>query len=223
MPAPPVTTDAPIRVLVADDHVIVRLGLVTLVGRQRDMQVIGQAASGTEAVALHRAHRPEVTLMDLRMPGCGGVDAIRTICAEEPQARVIVLTIHKGDEAVYQALRAGARGYLLKDAPGQEIVAAIRQVAAGERCIPPEIADRLAERIRHPDLSRREIQVVGLMAGGSSNKEMAHTLGVSPATIKNQVASLLAKLGAHDRTHAVALAIERGILNLEDVATGRPQ
>jgi two-component system, NarL family, response regulator len=221
MPPAPLSQAARIRVLVADDHVIVRLGLVTLVSRQRDMQVIGQASSGPEAVALHRAHRPEVTLMDLRMPGGGGVEALGAICAEEPQARIVVLTIHKGDEAVYQALRAGARGYLLKDAPGEEIVAAIRQVAAGERCIPPEIAGRLAERIRHPDLSRREIQVLGLLAGGSSNKEMAQSLGVSPATIKNQVASLLAKLDAHDRTHAVALAIERGILDLEDVAAGR--
>jgi two-component system NarL family response regulator len=217
-----VTTVSPIRVLVADDHLIVRLGLVTLVNRQRDMQAIGQAGNGLEAAALYRTHRPDVTLMDLRMPGCGGVEAIGAICAEDPQARVIVLTIHKGDEAVYQALRAGARGYLLKDAPGEEIVAAIRGVGAGERCIPPEIADRLAERIRHPDLSRREVQVLGLLAGGASNKEMAGRLGVSPATIKNQVASLLAKLEAHDRTHAVALAIERGILDLEAAAAGRP-
>jgi two-component system, NarL family, response regulator len=204
-------------VLVVDDHVIVRLGLATLVNRQRDMQVVGQASSGTHAVELHGEHRPDVILMDLRMPGHGGVEAIGAICAQDPRARVIVLTIHKGDEAVYQALRAGARGYLLKDAPGQEIVAAIRLVFAGERCIPPEIADRLAERLCHPDLSPREVQILRQLASGGSNKEMAARLGVSLGTIKNQVASALVKLGAYDRTHAVALALARGILDLDQV------
>jgi DNA-binding NarL/FixJ family response regulator len=207
-------------VLVADDHVIVRLGLATLVNRQRDMQVVGQASSGADAVELYRAHRPDVTLMDLRMPGHGGVEAIAAICAQDPQARVIVLTIHKGDEAVYQALRAGARGYLLKDAPGQEIVAAIRMVFGGGRCIPPEIASRLAERLCHPDLSAREVQILRQLANGASNQEMADRLGVSLGTIKNQVASVLVKLGAHDRTHAVALALERGILDLDQVGPG---
>jgi two-component system NarL family response regulator len=207
-------------VLVADDHVIVRLGLATLVNRQRDMQVVGQASSGADAVELYRAHRPDVTLMDLRMPGHGGVEAITAICAQDPQARIIVLTIHKGDEAVYQALRAGARGYLLKDAPGQEIVAAIRVVFGGERCIPPEIAGRLAARLRHPDLSPREVQILRQLANGASNQEMADRLGVSLGTIKNQVARVLVKLGAHDRTHAVALALERGILDLDQVGPG---
>ncbi|HEX6737964.1 MAG TPA: response regulator transcription factor, partial [Vicinamibacteria bacterium] len=208
---------ATIRVLVADDHVIVRLGLATLVNRQRDMQVVGQASTGADAVELYRRHHPDVTLMDLRMPGHGGVEAITAICADDPGARVIVLTIHKGDEAVYQALRAGARGYLLKDAPGQEIVAAVRTVHGGERCIPPEIADRLAERLAHRDPSPREVQVLRELANGASNKELAGRLGVSVGTIKNQVASVLDKLGAHDRTHAVALALERGILDLDEV------
>jgi two-component system NarL family response regulator len=216
-----VSKAAAIRVLVADDHLIVRLGLVTLVDRQRDMQVVAQAANGEQAVALYRAERPDVALLDLRMPRKGGVETIAEICRGDPQARLIVLTIHRGDEAVYRALKAGASGYLVKDAPGEEIVAAIRTVHGGGRCIPPEVADRLVDHIRLPSPSPREVQVLRLLANGASNKEMAARLAVSPATIKNQVASILAKLEAHDRTHAVALALERGILDLDDLAARR--
>jgi len=215
-----VSEPQPIRVLVADDHLILRLGLVTLINGEPDMRVVAEASSGRHVVDLFRAHRPDVTLMDLRMPGQGGVDAIATICAEEPGARIIVLTIHKGDEAVYQALKAGARGYLLKDVPCEEILAAIRAVHEGRRCIPPAIAARMAERIRHDDLTPREIDVLKLIARGFSNKQIGDRLGIAEATVKNRVVSLLAKLGVQDRTHAVTLALERNIIDLEEVDVG---
>ena len=212
----------PIRVLVADDHLILRLGLVTLVNGETDMRVVAEAATGTQVVDLFRQHRPDITLMDLRMPGLNGVEAISAICAEDPEARVIVLTIHKGDEAVYQALRAGARGYLLKDIATDDILAAIRSVHDGRRCIPPAIAARMAERIRHSDLTPREIDVLKLIAKGFSNKQIGDRLGIAEATVKNHVVSLLGKLGVQDRTHAVTLALERNIIDLEDVDVDDP-
>jgi two-component system, NarL family, response regulator len=205
------------RVLVADDHFVLRLGLVTLINDESDMEVVAEAANGQELIDLFRTHRPDVVLMDLRMPGHTGDEVIAAVCAQDPDARIIVLTIHKGDEAVYQALRAGARGYLLKDVPTQEILAAIRSVHAGEQCIPPAIAARVAQRIRKADLSPREVTVVKLIAAGLSNKEIGDRLGVSDATAKKHVTGLLAKLGVRDRTHAVTLSLERGIIDLDDV------
>ena len=206
-----------VRVMVADDHLIVRLGLVALINTQADMRVVAQAASGVEAVEMFRAHRPDVTLMDLRMPGKDGVDAIADIRAEDRGARVIVLTIHAGDEAVYRALRAGARGYLLKTVSGEEIVQAIRAVQAGQSWIPEEIAGLAAERMQQPPISAREVQVLRLIAQGCSNKRIADELAVSESTVRNHVASLLEKLAADDRTHAVTVALERGIIDLADV------
>jgi DNA-binding NarL/FixJ family response regulator len=206
---------APIRILAADDHVVVRLGLVALIDRQEDMKVVAQAASGRHAVEMYRAHRPDVTLMDLRMPGGSGVEAIEAICREDAKARIIVITIHSGDEAVFQALRAGAQGYLLKDTPGPEILAAIRGVHAGQPCLPPAIAAAMAERLRTPELSGREIAILKLIARGYSNKRIADELEVSASTVKNHVASLMMKLGADDRAHAVTLALERNIIDLE--------
>jgi DNA-binding NarL/FixJ family response regulator len=208
----------PIRLIVADDHLILRLGLVTLINGEPDMRVVAEASSGQEVIELVRVHHPDVTLMDLRMPGLGGVEAIAAVCAEDPAARIIVLTIHKGDEAVYRALRAGARGYLLKDVPCEEILAAIRTVHEGGRCIPPAIAARMAERIRHTDLTPREVDVLKLIAKGCSNKQVGERLGIAEATVKNHVVSLLGKLGVQDRTHAVTLALERSIIHLEEVA-----
>jgi two-component system NarL family response regulator len=212
-----VSQPAPIRVLVADDHLIVRLGLVALINSQSDMTVAAQASSGSDAVALHAQHKPDVTLMDLRMPGQDGVEAIESIRRVEPAARVIVLTIHAGDEAVYRALRAGARGYLLKTVSGEEIVAAIRAVRAGNQWIPEEIADLAAERMQQPPLSVREIDVLKRIAKGLSNKRIAEELDVSESTVRNHVASLLDKLGADDRTHAVTVALDRGIIDLAGV------
>jgi len=217
-----VTDAQPIRVLVADDHLILRLGLVTLISGEPDMQVVAEASSGQQVIELFRTHRPDVTLMDLRMPGLGGVEAIAAICRTDPEARIIVLTIHKGDEAVYQALRAGARGYLLKDVPCEEILAAIRAVHEGRRCIPPVIAARMAERILHSELTPREIDVLKLIARGLSNRQIGERLGISEATVKNHVVSLLGKLGVQDRTHAVTLALERNIIELEEVDVQEP-
>jgi two-component system NarL family response regulator len=206
------------KLLVADDHLVLRLGLVTLINDEPDMEVVAEAANGQELIERFRQHRPDVVLMDLRMPGHTGEEVIAAVCAEDQDAKIIVLTIHKGDEAVYQALRAGARGYLLKDVPTQQILAAIRSVYAGEQCIPPDIASRVAQRIRKADLSPREVNVLKLIAAGLSNKEIGDRLGVSDATAKKHVTGLLAKLNVRDRTHAVTLALERGIIDLEDVA-----
>jgi two-component system NarL family response regulator len=208
-------TDQPTRVLVADDHLIVRLGLVTLINNQPDMHVVAEAANGQEVVELSRIHRPDVILMDLRMPGLSGDEVIAAVRAADPTARIVVLTIHKGDEAVYQTLRAGAEGYLLKDVPGREIVEAIRTVHAGGQCIPPAIAAQLAARLRKAELSPREIEVLKLIANGLSNKEVASQLGVTEATAKKHMTGVLAKLGAKDRTHALRLGLERGIITLD--------
>jgi two-component system NarL family response regulator len=202
-------------VLVADDHLVVRLGLVTLINNQPDMEVVAEAANGQEVVELAAAQRPHVILMDLRMPGLSGGEVIAALVAADRAARVIVLTIHKGDEAVYQALRAGAQGYLLKDVPAKEIVEAIRDVHAGRQCIPPGIASQLAERLRKAELSPREIEVLKLIAHGLSNKEVANELGVTEATAKKHMTGVLTKLGAKDRTHALRLGLERGIITLE--------
>jgi len=209
---PPAT---PIRVLVADDHIVVRLGLVTLINNQPDMQVVAEAANGQEVIDLVRQHKPHVILMDLRMPGLSGDQTIAAVCAENSGARVIVLTIHKGDEAAYQALRAGARGYLIKDTPTKEIVAAIRDVHAGKQRIEPAIAEQVAQRIGKAGLSAREIDVLKLIANGLSNKEVANELGVTEATAKKHMTSVLTKLDAKDRTHAVRIGLERGIISLE--------
>jgi two-component system, NarL family, response regulator len=206
-----------IRVLVADDHVVVRLGLVTLINRQPDMQVVAEASSGQEVLTRWRATRPDVGLLDLRMPGMTGVEATREIRAEDPKARIIVLTIHKGDDAVYRALRAGAQGYLLKDVRSKDLLAGIRSVYEGQPCLPPEITARVLKRIRYPELTEREVKVVKLVAKGLSNREIAHSLNVSEATAKSDVASVLSKLGAQDRTHAVTVALARNIIDLDDL------
>jgi DNA-binding NarL/FixJ family response regulator len=205
----------PIRVLVADDHMVVRMGLATIIGHETDMTVVAEAANGQEILQLTREHKPDVIVMDLRMPGLPGDQVIAALCAEDPKARIIVVTIHKGDEAAFQALRAGARGYLLKDAPTDDIVAGIRTVFAGGRCIPPAIADQVAQRIGRTGLSPRETEVLKLIAEGLSNKEVARELGVTEATAEKHMTSLLTKLGAKDRTHAVRLGLERGIIDLE--------
>ena len=208
-------TDRPIRVIVADDHIVVRLGLVTLINNQPDMLVVAEAANGQEVIALARAHRPDIVLMDLRMPGLAGDQTIAAVCGENAAVRVIVLTIHKGDEAAYQALRAGARGYLIKDTPTKEIVAAIREVHAGKQHIEPAIAEQVAQRLGKTGLSAREVDVLKLIANGLSNKEVVNELGVTEATAKKHMTSVLTKLDAKDRTHAVKIGLERGIITLD--------
>jgi DNA-binding NarL/FixJ family response regulator len=208
-------SDHPLRILVAEDQAIVRDGLAALVGYQRDMQIVGCAADGEEAVRLYRELRPDVTLMDLRMPRLGGVEAIEAICATDPEARVLVLTTFDGDEDVYRSLRAGARGYLLKDAGTEELIGAIRTVGKGERYIPAAVAQRLADRaMAGPPLSEREVEVLRLVAAGKTNKEIASALFIAEGTVKTHLNTIHEKLGVRDRTEAVMVALRRGMLRI---------
>ncbi len=205
----------PIRVLLADDHAVVREGLAAMIGRRPDMEVVAEAENGVRAVELARQHRPDVILMDLRMPQMGGVEALSAIRAEQPGARVIVLTTFDGDEDIYRALQAGAQAYLLKDTPRDELLDAIRAVHQGLRRIPPEVAAKLAERVTAPDLTPRELDVLRLVALGQSNKEIAAALTIAEGTVKIHVNNLLGKLGAASRTQAVTEALKRGLIHLD--------
>lgn len=207
---------APITVLIADDHPIVREGLHAVLTDQPDLAVVAQAASGAEAVELALAHRPDVILMDLRMPGLNGVEAIAGIRAQWPQAHVIVLTTYDGDEDIYRALQTGAQAYLLKDTPRAELLEAVRAVARGQRRLPPEVAARLMERMGTEALTEREVDVLRLMARGRSNKAIGAELAISEGTVKYHVVNILGKLGADDRTQAVTIALQRGILHLDE-------
>jgi two-component system NarL family response regulator len=208
-------TTARIRVLVADDHPIVRAGLATVVSQQLGLELVGEAADGAEAVAIVRDRRPDVVLMDLRMPRMDGVTAIRRIKAEFPDVRVLALTTYEGDADIYRALEAGARGYLTKDMLLTEVLSAIRAVHRGERVIPTPIAARLAEFTPRVDLTERETEVVRLVARGLSNREIAGVIGRSDETVKLHLKNIFSKLGVADRTEAVTLAISRGILHLD--------
>jgi len=202
------------RILVVDDHFIVRDGFAAMLETEPDMAVAGQARSGEEAIELFRRVRPDVTLMDLRMPGMGGVEAIRAIRREFPDSRVIVLTTYDGDEDIYRALEAGAQAYLLKDMLCDEILAAIRAVHAGQRRIPAAVGTRLAESMTGQDLSEREQRVLELVATGKSNKEIAAALETTEATVEGHMTSILGKLGVTDRTQAVITALRRGLVHL---------
>jgi DNA-binding NarL/FixJ family response regulator len=208
------TPAAPIRILVVDDHNVVRQGIVSLIKSVSDMTVVAEASDGKQATALFRDHRPDVTIMDLRLPVMSGVDAIKQIRGEFPAARIIVLTTFDGDEDIYRALQAGARGYLLKDMFGDDLMDAIRTVHAGRTRIPPPIAQRLADRMGGPDLTPREMDVLKLIVGGRSNKEIGRELFISEATVKTHINSLLGKLGVTDRTQAATSALQRGIVHL---------
>ncbi|MCU0250425.1 MAG: response regulator transcription factor [Vicinamibacterales bacterium] len=205
---------APTRIMIADDHPVVREGFAAMIGTEPDMTVVAQARSGEEAIDLFRRVRPDVTLMDLRMPGMGGVEAIRTIRREFPASRLIVLTTYDGDEDIYRALEAGAQAYLLKDMICDEILAAIRAVHAGQRRIPAAVGTRLAERMTALGLSEREQRVLDLVATGKSNKEIAAALEITEATVKGHMTNVLGKLGVTDRTQAVITAIRRGLVHL---------
>ncbi len=204
-----------LRVILADDHPIVREGLQAVIDDQPDMVVVGQAASGADAVALALRERPDVILMDLRMPEMNGVEAISAIRAQWPDAHVIVLTTYDGDEDIYRAIQAGALAYLLKDTPRAELLDAIRVVARGQKRIPPDVATRLVERISAPALTEREVDVLRLMANGRSNKAIGVELHISEGTVKFHVNNILGKLQVEDRTQAVTVALQRGILHLD--------
>ncbi len=203
-----------IRIIVVDDQAVVRQGFVSLIGTVPDIKVVAEGTNGREAVALYREHRPDVVLMDLRMPVMGGVEAIAALRREWPDAKVIVLTTYDGDEDIYRSLQAGAQGYLLKDMFFEELEAAIRTVHAGGRKIPGVVAERLAGRMGGSDLTGRELEVLELIVRGRSNKEIGADLRISEATVKSHINSILGKLGVTDRTQAATTALQRGIVHL---------
>ena len=209
------TNDAcPIRILCVDDHALVRDGIASLLGSQEDMRVVAEAGTGLEALEEFRKHRPDITLMDLRMPDMNGIDAMIAIFNNFPNARFIVLTTYSGDVEIVRALRAGAQAYLLKGHLRKELFETIRNVHDGRRRIPPEIASQIANHTADSSLSIREIDVLQLIAAGNANKLVADKLSISEDTVKGHVKSILSKLDAHDRTHAVTIAMKRGIIEL---------
>jgi len=205
----------PIRILIADDHPIVREGLVAIIQRRTDMTVVGEAATGREAVELYHQMKPDIILMDLRMPEMDGVEAIQAIRGKDPNARIIILTTYDSDEDIYRGLRSGARAYLLKDAGREALLEAIRAVHAGKALIPGHVAAKLAERMMEPDLTPREIEVLNLLAQGKTNRQIARELGVALGTVKSHVNNILTKMGAEDRTQAATLAIKRGLIRVD--------
>ena len=202
-----------IRILAVDDHALLRKGLAAVVNAEPDMKLVAEGSNGEEAVEKFRIHRPDVTLMDLQMPGLNGIEATIRILSEFPDARIIVLTTYNGDAQVLRALRAGARAYLLKG-HDRELIETIHAVFKGQKRIPPEVAAELAEHATDDELSAREIEVLQLIAVGNSNKQIADLLFLAEATIKSRVSNILSKLGASDRAHAVTIALKRGIIEL---------
>lgn len=203
-----------IRILAVDDHPLLRKGIAALVNTESDMKLVAEASNGEEAVESFRLHRPDVTLMDLQLPGLNGIEAIDRILSEFPDARIIVLTTYTGDAQVLRALRAGARAYILKGHVHRELLETIRSVHAGRKKIPPDIATELAEHAAEDELSSREIEVLRLIAAGNSNKEIADQLCIGETTVKCHVSNILSKLSANDRAHAVTIGLKRGIIAL---------
>ena len=201
-------------VMVADDHPVVRAGMMTIIEQEPDMRVVAQAKDGEEAVALHRRYRPGVTLMDLKMPGMDGVQAIEEIRRETPGAKIVVMTTYDGDEDIYRALRAGARGYLLKSATAEEVTAGLRAVEAGSKHLSPDLAAKLLERMYNDALTERELEVLRLLVAGKTNGEIATTLFIADATVKFHLGNIFTKLGVTDRTQAVTTALRRGFVRL---------
>ncbi|HEX8312884.1 MAG TPA: response regulator transcription factor [Chthoniobacteraceae bacterium] len=204
-----------IRLLVVDDHLPFRLGMVAMLNDEPDMRVVADARDGMEAIALYRTHCPDVVLMDLRLPGMSGVETTLALREEFPTCRIIVITTFDGDEDIYRALQSGAQSYLLKDMLAEEMIGVIRSVQAGKPQIPAAVAGRLAERMRRPELTAREHEVVHLLVRGRSNKEMATHLGVSEETVKTHLKGLFVKLGVRDRTQAAIYALQHGIVHLD--------
>jgi two-component system, NarL family, response regulator len=206
---------APIRVIAVDDHPLIRAGLDAVISAESDIQLVGEAANGAEALERYRELKPDVVLMDLRMPVMDGVAAIKALVGEFPDARVIALTTYEGDEDIYRALSAGAKGYVVKDMLRTELLTAIRQVSGGQRGIPTQVASRLAEFMPRTQLTPRELEVLTLLSKGLSNREIAAVLRREESTVKVHVKSILAKLDVDDRTEAVVVAIQRGFLHVE--------
>lgn len=210
-----VTGKNQICILVADDHFVVRMGLTAVINAQPDMEVVAEASSGQQAIDLFSRHRPDITLMDIRMPRMNGIEATSAIRRIDPKARIIVLTTYDGDEDIYRALEAGARAYLLKDTLKDELLRAIRNVHAGLKHIPPEVASRLAERMPRSHITQREMEVLELIVKGYGNRDIGTTLSISEGTVKIHVNSLLSKLGVSDRTQAATTALQRGIIHID--------
>lgn len=204
----------PIRILSVEDHPVFREGLTTILGSQPDMLLVAQATNGVEALEEFRRHRPDITLMDLRLPGTNGIDTLIAIRGEFPRARVIILTTSDLDGEIQRAMRSGASGYILKSMPKNELLGVIRSVHAGNRHVPPEVAARLAEHLGDDDLTDRELEVLRLIRDGYRNKQIADQLAIAETTVNFHIKNLVDKLGANDRTHAVTIAVRRGLLQI---------
>lgn len=207
-------SNSSIRVFSVDDHPLLREGIAALVNSQPDMELIAQASTGAEAVQVFKQHEPDVTLLDLRLPDMSGIDTLIAIRTEFPEARIIMLTTFEGDVEIQRALQAGARGYLLKNMPPSELLDVIRQVHAGKKRIPPEIASQLAEHLSDETLTEREVEVLKEVANGNRNRNIAENLFISEETVKVHIKHIMEKLGAADRTQAVAIGVRRGIIQL---------
>ena len=204
----------PIRILTVEDHPVFRAGLTTIITSEPDMILVGHATNAAEAIAEFRRHRPDITLMDLRLPGGDGTDILITIRGEYPDARIIMLTTADGDVDIQRAMRAGAWGYILKSTPQQELLKVVRSVHAGRRQVPPEVAVRLAEHLGKEDLTTRELEVLRLIRDGYRNKQIADQLTIAETTVSFHIKNLVDKLEANDRTHAVTIALRRGLLQI---------
>jgi DNA-binding NarL/FixJ family response regulator len=208
------SSQAIIRILCVDDHPLVREGTATIIHRQPDMSLVAEASTGSEGIQKYREHRPDVALMDLRLPDMSGIDALIAIRTEFPEARIIMVTTFEGDVEIHRALEAGAFGYLLKSMPPKDLIDMIRSVNSGKKRIPPEVAAQLAEHLSDEGLTAREIDVLRHIAGGNRNRDIAEKLFISEDTVKGHIRHIMEKLGASDRTEAVAIAVRRGIVQL---------